>query len=103
VIVRTVAALAELLGRNPFPDDPPGQVTITFLAGPAPPGAAARLAGVATAAEPFVVADREVWVRFGDGQARSALAVGLARLLGVGATTRTLGTVTAIVSRAAVR
>ena len=45
------------------------------------------------------MAGREVWVRFGDGQARSRLAVGLSTALGVSATTRTLGTVSRIVAK----
>ena len=101
VTVRSMARLAALLQENPLPEGP-GQVTLSFLTGPAPAGAAARMAEVATAAEPYVVAGSEVWVRWGDGQARSVLAPGLARVLGVGATTRTLGTVSAIVSRATV-
>ncbi|GAA3554238.1 hypothetical protein GCM10022197_06710 [Microlunatus spumicola] len=99
VTVRSVARLAGLLTADPLPEGP-GQVTISFLAGPAPEGAEARIGAVATAAEPYAVAGSEVWVRWGDGQARSVLAAGLARVVGVGLTTRTVGTVAAIVSRA---
>lgn len=99
VTVRSAEELVALLGRNPFPDAPPQEVTVSFLLAPAPDGAVDRLAAVATGAEPFVVAGREVWVRFGDGQARSRLAVGLSTALGVSATTRTLGTVRRIVAK----
>jgi len=101
VTVRSAAELVALLEQNPFPDAPPQEVTVTFLLAPAPEGAPDRLAAVATEAEPFVVAGREVWVRFGDGQARSRLATGLSTALGVSATTRTLGTVSRIVAKIA--
>lgn len=99
VTVRSAGELVTLLGQHPFPDVPPEQVTVTFCLAPPPAGAADRLAGVATATEPFVVSGREVWVRFGDGQARSRLAAGLSGALGVSATTRTLGTVRRLVAR----
>lgn len=101
VTVRSAAELVALLEQNPFPDAPPQEVTVSFLLAPAPDGAADRVAAVATEAEPFVVAGREVWVRFGDGQARSRLATGLSAALGVSATTRTLGTVSRIVAKIA--
>lgn len=99
VTVRSAEELAALLEHRPFRDAPPAQVTVTFLLAPAPDGVVDRLAAVATAAEPFVVSGREVWVRFGEGQARSRLAAGLSGVLGVSATTRTLGTVSRIVAR----
>ena len=103
VTVRSATELATLPERNPFPDAPPEQVTVSFLLTPAPEGAAERLAAVATEAEPFALTGRELWVRFGDGQARSRLAVGLSTVLGVSATTRTLGTVSRIVAKIAAR
>jgi len=101
VTVRSAAELVALLERNPFPDAPPQEVTVTFLLAPAADGAADRLAALATGAEPFAMVGREVWVRFGEGQARSRLAVGLSAALGVSATTRTLGTVSRIVAKIA--
>lgn len=101
VAVRSAVELAALLARNPFPDGSPSRVTIVFLMGSAPEGLAQRLAGVATGSEPYEVADREVWVHYSDGQARSALAVGFSRIAGVSTTTRTVGTVTKIVARTA--
>lgn len=99
VTARTGAELAALVERNPFPDGSPSRVTVAFLVGPAPEGIAERLAEVATAAEPFVVAGREVWVHYGDGLAGSRLATGFIRIAGVSATTRTLGTVSRVVAR----
>ena len=99
VAVRSAEELVALLGTNPFPDGSPSRVTVAFLTGPAPDGVAGRLAEVATGAEPFVVAAREVWVHYSDGIADSRLAAGFIRLVGVSATTRTLGTVTRIVDK----
>ena len=99
VTVRTAGELAGLVEHNPFPAGSPSQVTVAFLTGPAPDGAAARLAKVATANEPFRLGEREVWVHYGDGIAGSRLATGFIRFLGVSATTRTLGTVRRIVTK----
>lgn len=99
VTVRTAAQLTVLPGENPFPDGSPSRVTVAFLTGPAPDGLSGRLAGVATEAEPFLPAGREVWVHYSDGIAGSRLAAGFIRLVGVSATTRTLGTVTRIVKK----
>ncbi len=99
VMVRSAEELSATLDANPFPDAPPSQVTVAFLKEPAPDDAAERIAAVATPAEPFVVGEREVWVHYGDGQARSKLGAGLSRILGVSATTRTVGTVAKIVAK----
>ncbi len=99
VTVRPADELAALLGRNPFPDGSPSQVTVAFLTNVAPAGAAERLAAVATDAEAFELADREVWVHYGDGIAGSRLATGFIRILGVSATTRSVGTVGRIVAK----
>jgi uncharacterized protein (DUF1697 family) len=98
VTVRSAAQLEEVLAANPFPDAPAGQVTIAFLAADPPAGVEERLAEVATEAEPYEVRGREVWVRYGDGQARSRLAAGFSKVVGVGATTRTVGTVTKLLA-----
>lgn len=103
VTVRTADALVALLDRNPFPDGSPSQVTVAFLTAAAPEGLTERLAAVATEAEPFEVDGREVWVHYGDGLARSRLAAGFIRLVGVSATTRTVGTVSRIVAKVRAR
>ncbi len=99
VMVRSAEELRRVLEANPFPDGSPSQVTVAFLEDRVPDGAEQRLAAVATPAEPFVVGEREVWVQYGDGQARSALAAGFSRVVGVSATTRTVGTLTKILAK----
>ena len=103
VTVRTADALAALLERNPFPDGSPSQVTVAFLTAPAAAGLTERLAAAATDAEPFRVEEREIWVHYGDGLARSRLATGFIATVGVSATTRTLGTVSRIVAKVRAR
>ena len=98
VTVRTAGQLREALEANPFPDASSSRATLTFLTGDAPAGLEERLARTATEAEPYEVRGREVWVVFGDGQARSRLAAGLSRVLGVSATTRTVGTLARLVA-----
>ena len=98
VTVRTHAQLRAVLEANPFPDASPSRVTVAFLVAEPPAGVEERLAKVATEAEPFEVHGREVWVHYGDGIASSRLATGFIRLVGVSATTRTLGTVTKLVA-----
>lgn len=99
VAVRSAEQLRTVLDADPFPDGSPSRVTVAFLTGPAPDGVEERIAKVATAAEPFRVVGREVWVHYGDGQARSKLGAGFSRIVGVSATTRTVGTVSKIVAR----
>ncbi|SEQ34777.1 DUF1697 domain-containing protein [Microlunatus flavus] len=98
VTVRTADQLRALVADNPFPDGSASQVTVTFLTADPPPGLEDRLAAMATPAEPYEVHGREVWVRFGDGLARSRLAAGLSKVVGVSATTRTVGTVAKLVA-----
>ncbi len=99
VTVRTAAALRATLDANPFPEGSPSRVSVTFLAGPAPAGLEERIGDVATPAERHEVHGREVWVDFADGQARSRLAATFARVVGVSATTRTVGTVGRLVAK----
>jgi len=99
VTVRTAAELRAVLAANPFPDASASQVTVAFLVDEPPAGVEDRLAAVATEAEPYAVHGREVWVRYGAGQARSRLAAGFSRVVGVSATTRTLGTVEKVLAR----
>lgn len=98
VTVRTAAQLRAVLEANPFPGESASRVTVTFLVGDPPAGLEERLAEAATGHEPYEVHGRELWVHFGDGQARSRLAANLSRVVGVSATTRTVGTVTKLVA-----
>src|SRR4051794_13932812 len=99
VTVRSAAELRAVLDGNPFPDESPSLVTVAFLTGPAPAGAEERIAAVATPAEPFALTGREVWVHYGDGQAKSRLGATFSRVVGVSATTRTVGTVSKVVAK----
>ena len=103
VAVRSATELRALLERNPFPDGSASRVTVAFLTGPAPDGVGQRIASVATEAELYEVDGREVWVHYGDGQAGSRLAVGFSAIVGVSATTRTVGTVSRIVAKVEAR
>ncbi len=96
VVVRTVDQLAAALAANPFPDSDPSRVVVAFLAGPPPPDAADRISALAAGDEPFLLAEQEVHVHFGHGQADSKLATALPRLLGVPATVRNLRTLTTL-------
>lgn len=98
ITVRTHAQLRAVLEANPFPDGSPSRVTVAFLAGYPPAGVEGRLAEVATDAEPYEVHGREVWVHYGDGIADSRLAAAFIRVVGVSATTRTVGTVGKLVA-----
>jgi uncharacterized protein (DUF1697 family) len=100
VVVRTVEQLASALAENPFPDGDPSRVTIGFLGGPPPAGAAERLAVLAAEDEPFVVGPAEVWVHYGHGQAGSRLSLRFAETLGVTATVRNLRTATRLLGLA---
>ena len=60
---------------------------------------ALKVLAVATPAEPFELAGREVWVYYGDGQAKSRLGATFSRVVGVSATTRTVGTVSKVVAK----
>lgn len=99
VTVRTAAQLRVILDANPFPDDSPSRVTVAFLMADPPPGVSERVGAAATAAEPFVLAGREIWVHWGDGQARSRLGAGFSRVVGVSTTIRTVGTLAKLVAR----
>ncbi len=98
VAVRSRAALAETLRHNPFPDRDGRYVTVSFLMRAVPAGVEGRLAEWATDREPFAVRGSEIWVHYGDGQARSRLAARFADVVGASATTRTVNTVTKVLA-----
>lgn len=99
VAVRSADELRALLAANPYPEGSPSQVTVAFLTGPPSAGAAEKLRATATANEPFTIAAREVWVHYGDGQARSKLAARFSDVVGVSATVRTVGTLGRVVAK----
>ncbi|HET7305996.1 MAG TPA: DUF1697 domain-containing protein [Segeticoccus sp.] len=100
VVVRSGQELAEAVAANPFPEGDPKQVQVVFLSGRVVPGAAARVAELATAAERFQLAPRHAYIDFAGGLARSRLAAALDRALGVPATSRNVRTVAALAEKA---
>jgi uncharacterized protein (DUF1697 family) len=95
VAVRTGDQLRDVLAGNPYPDGDPSRVTVAFLVGPPPADVEQRLAAVAD--EPYVCADREVWVNYTRGQAGSRLAAQFSRVVGVSATVRNVRTLAKVV------
>jgi uncharacterized protein (DUF1697 family) len=98
VCVRSSTQLRKILAANPYPDGEASKVTVAFLASTAPASAAERLAAVAAEHEPFVVAGTEVYVHYGRGLGTSELAAQFAKLVGVSATVRNVGTVTKVLA-----
>lgn len=92
VFVRTVAELADVVKRNPFPRDRAIEVTklhVTFLQQDAPASAATALESLAIGAERFHVSGREIYLYCPNSYGTSKLANPfIERKLRVGATTR---------------
>jgi uncharacterized protein (DUF1697 family) len=97
VCVRSADQLAKVLAANPYPDGDPAKVTVAFLTRPAPATAPERVAALASEHEPFTFAGSEVYVHYGQGQARSKLAQRFADTVGVSCTVRNLRTVAKLV------
>lgn len=73
VIVRTAAAIAEVLTANPFADAPGNRAVAIFLDAPPP---ADTLAGVTgRGSEQLALGHREIYVRYDDGMADSKLKI----------------------------
>lgn len=100
VVVRPADELRQVLAENPYPDGDPKQVIVAFLAGRPAAGAADRMAQIASGAERFTLGERQVYIDFAGGLARSKLAAQLGSALGVAATTRNIRTVATLVSMA---
>jgi uncharacterized protein (DUF1697 family) len=98
VLVRRPAELADVIRRNPFPQeaaDAPGRLVVMFL--DAAPGKAAidRLTGALAGPEIVTLAGREAFIVYPDGIGRSKLTnVAIEKLLGVAGTARNWNTVT---------
>jgi uncharacterized protein (DUF1697 family) len=73
VLVRTAAEMAAVVTRNPFPGAPPGRTVALFLDTPPPPDAAERATGRVD--EEIRLGEREIYVHYGDGMARSRLRI----------------------------
>jgi uncharacterized protein (DUF1697 family) len=93
VCVRSQVQLKKILAANPYPDGDASKVTVAFLASKPPAGVEDRLAALATEHEPFTVAGTEVYVHYGQGLGKSALAEKFAKLVGVSATVRNVRTI----------
>ncbi|MBX3232443.1 MAG: DUF1697 domain-containing protein [Labilithrix sp.] len=99
--LRTEAELAAIVAGNPFADvmTEPKYLCVTFLEEPPAKEALAPLRSQDFAPERFHVAGREIYTWYPNGQARSALAVALAKVPARGAvTTRNWNTVTKLLS-----
>ena len=76
VILRTAAEMREIVARNPLVAEAsgaPGHLLVHFLSGPADKGSNAKLSALARPPEKFLVADREVYIHYANGAARSKL------------------------------
>lgn len=98
VTVRTAAQLRRILDANPYPDGEPSKVTVAFLTAAAPANAKTKVAEVATDAEPFRFAGREVWVHYGNGLGRSKLAEKFSAIVGVSSTVRNVNTIAKVLA-----
>ena len=100
VCVRSLAQLKKILAANPYPEGDASKVTVAFLASKPPAGVEARLASMAAEHEPFTVAGTEVYVHYGNGLGKSALAEKFAKLVGVSATVRNVRTIEKVIALA---
>ncbi|HEY9294222.1 MAG TPA: DUF1697 domain-containing protein [Microlunatus sp.] len=101
VVVRSGAELAAVVAANPFPDGDPKQVQVGFTKTPIDPKAAGRIAALASEQERFELADREAYVDFAGGLAKSKLAAALPKVIGQTTTSRNIRTVTKLAELAA--
>lgn len=93
VVARTGDELAAVVAADPYPHGDPKQVQVGFTKAAIDPDAADRIAALATPQERFTLAEREVYVDFAGGLARSRLATGLAKAVGQTTTARNIRTV----------
>ncbi|HZV56853.1 MAG TPA: DUF1697 domain-containing protein [Sphingobium sp.] len=73
VYIRTAEALAALVARNPFSHGAPNRVVAILLDGAPPADALTRVIGRQD--EEIVAGERELFVHYGDGMARSRLRI----------------------------
>jgi uncharacterized protein (DUF1697 family) len=92
VAVRTLDQLRQAVDANPYPDGDPKQTTIAFLMGAASADATHKVAALATDVERVTFGDREIYVDYGGGLAKSKLAVTFSKVIGVSATVRNIRT-----------
>jgi uncharacterized protein (DUF1697 family) len=73
VLVRTAAELAAVFKANPFPQAAPNRTVAIFLNEPPPAASLAEITGQAS--EEVRLGQREVYVHYGDGMAKSKLRI----------------------------
>jgi uncharacterized protein (DUF1697 family) len=98
VIVRSRAALADVVAHNPFPDTAadPTKLHVTFLGQPLDPARLGHIAVADFAPEEFATRKREVYLSLPKGLGRSKLAAAVEKALRGSGTTRNWRTVTAL-------
>ncbi|WP_225772464.1 DUF1697 domain-containing protein [Inquilinus sp. Marseille-Q2685] len=95
VLVRSAAEMAQVLAANPFPDAPPNRTVAIFLDAPPPADALDKATGLQ--GEEMRLGRREIYVHYGDGMARSKLAIPAAKA----GTARNMNTVARLAQMAA--
>ena len=95
VAVRTAAEMAQVLGRNPFPEEAPNRTVAIFLDHAPPSDAIGKASGMK--AEKIALGKREIYVFYGDGMADSKLKLPAAKE----GTARNLNTVAKLADMAA--
>jgi uncharacterized protein (DUF1697 family) len=77
VVVRTATEMQAILKANPFPHAKPNYTLAVFLDQPPPPDALAHAIGLID--EEMRLGEREIYVHYGSGMARSKLKIPAAR------------------------
>jgi uncharacterized protein (DUF1697 family) len=95
VMLRTAEEMAEVVARNPFPEEPPSRTVAIFLPSAPPAGALEGARNVTT--ERMAVGARELFVAYGEGMGRSRLVIPAA----AEGTARNMNTVAELARRAA--
>ncbi len=95
VVVRTAAAIADALARNPFPDAPPNRVMALFSDGVLPADPLDGVTGLRT--EQVRLGRRELFVLYPDGMAGTRLRIPIERT----GTARNMNTVAKLARMAA--
>jgi uncharacterized protein (DUF1697 family) len=93
VILRRATAWDAVIRRNPFPDDDPTRLHVSFLRDEPPSGATDGLDRERFAPEEFELHGREVYLYLPDGLGRAKLPVALTRVIGTPDTARNWRTV----------
>ena len=95
VLVRTAAAMAQVLADNPFPKAPPHRIMAIFVDRAPPSDTLAGVRGQQT--EQIRLGRREIYVYYGEGMAKSKLVIAGAKA----GTARNMNTVAALARMAA--